>query len=160
MKREKFASRVNVRLEQDIYQILESEASSLGYKNLAPYIRSIIDKRHSHGSRKAELPAGAVTAIEHLTAEVRRIGVLYNQFVAAYNKAILLKDKYGNPSISVKETQRNQLGLMDLTMELTGKVHSLMDYIGVSHDRAKVRNEQPTEKNRSSQEDKIIIPKL
>ena len=109
---------------------------------------------------KADLPQGAITAIEHLASEVKRIGVLYNQFVAAYNKAILLTDRDGNPVVTVKETQRNQLGLMDLTMEMTDKVHSLMDYFGVSHNRARTSGEQPKENSKTPDRGTVIIPKL
>ena len=62
--------------------------------------------------------------------------------------------------VTVKETQRNQLGLMDLTMEMTDKVHSLMDYFGVSHNRARTSGEQPKENSKTPDRGTVIIPKL
>lgn len=148
---------VHLRLEKDLEGQLQSEAAALGYRNLSPYLRVILLQRRTpgkagegngasgvdsgkngKGSHYTDLPAGAITAIEHLCSEVRRIGVLYNQFVAAYNKAVLLRDSAGQPCVSVRETQRNQLGLMELTLELTDRMHSLLDYFRVPHNRSRI----------------------
>ena len=151
---------VHTRIEEDLLSELRSECASLGYRTLSPYLRLIISRRNLRTMKKADLPQGAITAIEHLASEVKRIGVLYNQFVAAYNKAILLTDRDGNPVVTVKETQRTQLGLMNLTMEMTDKVHSLMDYFGVSHNRARTSGEQPKENSKTPDRGTVIIPKL
>ena len=143
---------VHTRIEEDLLSELRSECASLGYRTLSPYLRLIISRRNLRTMKKADMPQGAITAIEHLASEVKRIGVLYNQFVAAYNKAILLTDRDGNPVV--------QLGLMDLTMEMTDKVHSLMDYFGVSHNRARTSGEQPKENSKTPDRGTVIIPKL
>ena len=152
---------IHVRVDKALHDELKSEAGSLGYKKMGPYLRLIMERRNAKVIRKADIPQGSITAIEHLSAEIRRVGVLYNQFVASYNKAVLLKGPDGTPSVSTKETQRNQLGLMELTMDMVDSMHSLMDHFGISHDRAKILDEQPTENNRPSmKEGKVIIPKF
>ena len=113
---------VHVRIDDDLLAELIAEAGSRGYTKLSPYLR--------------------FSSIEQLSSEFRRIGVLYNQFVASYNKAILMTDRNGNPCVTVKETQRNQLGLMDLTLEMTDKIHKLMDYFGIGHNRVRTSTRQ------------------
>ena len=97
IQRGKLDTIVHTRIEEDLLAELRSECASLGYRTLSPYLRLIISRRNLRTMKKADLPQGAITAIEHLASEVKRIGVLYNQFVAAYNKAILLTDRDGNP---------------------------------------------------------------
>lgn len=160
MEKENLSRVIHVRLEESLASELESEQRSLGYTTMSPYLRVIIERRNSKLLRKVEIPQGAISAIEHLCSEVRKIGSLYNQFVAAYNKAVKLTDRDGRPCISVKETQRNQLGLMELTMQMTSEIHALMDYLGIDHDRAKVRIDIPQDNKKPSEEGTVIIPKF
>ena len=133
---------VHVRIDDDLLAELIAEAGSRGYTKLSPYLRFIITSRDKKQMKKTSITQEAVSSIEQLSSEFRRIGVLYNQFVASYNKAILMTDRNGNPCVTVKETQRNQLGLMDLTLEMTDKIHKLMDYFGIGHNRVRTSTRQ------------------
>ena len=161
MSKESLETIIHVRVDRALHDSLKSEADSLGYKKLGPYLRHLLERRNAKSMRKSEIPQGSITAVEHVAAEIRKVGVLYNQFVAAYNKAVLMRDPDGKPTVSTKETQRNQLGLMELTMEMTDSLHSRMDHFGISHDRARIKDEQPAERTiSSSKEGKVIIPKF
>ena len=150
---------IHIRVTPTMADALKTEMSMKGYREMSSYVRSILDRRNGGQERRPDLSKGAVTAIEHLSSEIRRIGVLYNQFVAAYNRAVAMKNPDGSPRVTAKETQRNQLGLMDLTVQMTRRIHALMDRIGVDHDEVTVIPLGKKEEEKPSA-GRIVIPKL
>lgn len=142
--RENIDRKVTIRMPGTLFSELESEMSAYGYRTLSQFIRFILEKRKRRDMESIDYSKGSLTAIEHLAAEMRRIGTNYNQFVAAYNRAVRLTGKDGFPVVSEKETRRNQLGLMELTMELTRDVHALMDRFGIEHGSVQIVASQPS----------------
>ena len=144
--RENIDRKVTIRMPESLYSELEAEMSSYGYRTISQFLRFIIEKRKRRDMEAADSQKGSAAAIEHLAAEMRRIGANYNQFVASYNRAVRLTRKDGSPSVSEKETRRNQLGLMELTLELTRDLHALMDKFGIQHGEIQVVDSQPVKR--------------
>ena len=102
-----------------------------------------------------------MTSMNQLSNEIRKIGRNYNQFVAAYNRAVKLTGKDGYPVVSERETRRNQLALMELTLEMTHAIHAMMDHLGIEHGDIQVVKTQPKEvreEKNARQRGELIIP--
>lgn len=151
---------VHVRMSSSLVNALKTDMATEGYRELSPYIRAILERRGAARKNESDFSKGAVSAMEHLSSEVKKIGVLYNQFVAAYNRALAIKGSDGLPRVSTKETQRNQLALMDLTMEMTRKIHAVMDKVGVPHETVTIRRTEEEKAKEGPSRGRVVIPKF
>ena len=147
-----------MRIPSDLAEQLESEARGFGYRSLSPYVRMILDRRDSRELASPDADRAMAAALDSLVKQMRRIGTLYNQFVAAYNRAVTLRDREGNPRVSQRETFRNVNALRDLTVSLTESVHAILDRFGIPHE--KVRASSPSQEDRTPSQGRVIIPKI
>lgn len=151
---------IHIRMSSTLADSLKTDMAAEGYRELSPYIRAVLERRGAPARREAHISRAAVTAIDHLASEVRKIGVLYNQFVAAYNRALTIKGQDGLPRVTAKETQRNQLALMELTMDMTRKIHAVMDKIGIPHENVAIRRTEEEKAKENLSQGKVVIPKF
>ena len=128
---------------------------------MSQYLRMIIERRRRKDKESIDCSRSMMTSMGHLANEIRKIGRNYNQFVAAYNRAVKLTGKDGYPVVSERETRRNQLALMELTLEMTHALHSMMDHMGIEHGEIQIVKQQPkekTEEKKSHHRGELIIP--
>ena len=153
--------KISIRLSGGLYNELESEMAGLGFGKMSQYLRLIIERRSRKDNDSIDCSKSMMTSMNQLSNEIRKIGRNYNQFVAAYNRAVKLKGKDGYPVVSERETRRNQLALMELTLEMTHALHSMMDQLGIEHGDIQVIKVQPkekTEEKKSHHRGELIIP--
>ena len=135
--------------------------AGLGFKKMSQYLRMIIERRRRKDKESIDCSRSMMTSMGHLANEIRKIGRNYNQFVAAYNRAVKLTGKDGYPVVSERETRRNQLALMELTLEMTHALHSMMDHMGIEHGEIQIVKQRPkekTEEKKSHHRGELIIP--
>ena len=153
--------KISIRLSGGLYNELESEMAGLGFRKMSQYLRMIIERRRRKDNESIDCSRSMMTSMGHLANEIRKIGRNYNQFVAAYNRAVKLTGKDGYPVVSERETRRNQLALMELTLEMTQALHAIMDHMGREHGEIQIVKQQPkekTEEKKSHHRGELIIP--
>lgn len=151
---------IHVRMSTTLVDSLKTDMAAEGYRELSPYIRAVLERRGAPAKRETDLSKASITAMEHLSSEVRKVGVLYNQFVAAYNRALAIKGPDGLPRVTTKETQRNQLALMELTMDMTRKIHAVMDKLGIPHETVTIRRTEEEKAKEGPSRGRVVIPKF
>ena len=118
------------RLPERLLDELDAERKACGYRTMSQYLRHVIEKRNMHGSPVTDTCLGTATAINRLSKEIKKVGRNYNQFVRAYNSSVACT---GEKPLPEKWTQRNLIGLMELTVEMIRNIHSLLDHFGIQH---------------------------
>ena len=153
--------KISIRLSVGLYNELESEMAGFGFKKMSQYLRMVIERRRRKDNESLDCSKSMMTSMNQLSNEIRKIGRNYNQFVAAYNRAVKLTGKDGYPVVSERETRRNQLALMELTLEMTHALHAMMDRLGIEHGDIQVVKTQPKEvkdEKNARQRSELIIP--
>ena len=153
--------KISIRLSGGLYNELESEMAGFGFKKMSQYLRMVIERRRRKDNESLDCSKSMMTSMNQLSNEIRKIGRNYNQFVAAYNRAVKLTGKDGYPVVSERETRRNQLALMELTLEMTHAIHAMMDRLGIEHGDIQVVKTQPKEvkdEKNARQRSELIIP--
>lgn len=153
--------KISIRLSGGLYNELESEMAGFGFKKMSQYLRMVIERRRRKDNDSLDCSKSMMTSMNQLSNEIRKIGRNYNQFVAAYNRAVKLTGKDGYPVVSERETRRNQLALMELTLEMTHAIHAMMDRLGIEHGDIQVVKTQPKEvkdEKNARQRSELIIP--
>lgn len=153
--------RITFRLPESLLDELDTEMKAYGFRTLSQYLRLVIEKRKGPSIESMDYSKGTQAAIDHLSKEIRKVGRNYNQFVRAYNASVAnAREK----PLSEKWTQRNLIGLMELTVEMIRDIHSLLDHFGVQHGDVRTMNvpsdNEDSSKNNDVPQRKVTIPKF
>ena len=95
---------------------LRSLMSMMGYRNVSLFIRDQVLKSRVQRRNLRRTEANISRQLEQLTAEVKRIGVNYNQVVKALNTLAKLRDGRGHAVVTATAIDGN-LTDMKLLME-------------------------------------------
>lgn len=75
-----------VRFTQDEKITVRKEMEALGYKSFSHYLRDLIFKKTKYRFRGKVKDRELLVSIDEMTAEIKKIGVNYNQLVKSYNR--------------------------------------------------------------------------
>ena len=105
-----------------------------GYRNRSKYIReraiAVRIQRRYYGRNEATL----IKQIELLRAELKHIGVNYNQRVKALNTLAKLRDKRGHPIINAADIDRDMMQMKHMMDGMVEKVNEIYNQVNESPD--------------------------
>lgn len=110
--------------EEDVAK-LDALMSMEGYKSRSNYIRKKILGARVFRRNLRRHEANISKQIELLRAEIRRIGVNYNQVVRAVNSMARLRDKRGNAVITAHTIDGKLTDLRQMMISVLDKVDAI-----------------------------------
>ena len=110
--------------EEDVAK-LDALMSMEGYKSRSNYIRKKILGARVFRRNLRRHEANISKQIEILRAEIRRIGVNYNQVVRAVNSMARLRDKRGNAVITAHTIDGKLTDLRQMMISVLDKVDAI-----------------------------------
>lgn len=97
--------KIQVRLTDIEMAELKNRMHDMDYLSVSKYIRDTVFRRRQTARRVVDISdSGLGSQIEKLTAQVRKIGVNYNQVVIRYGRTLCMTRKDGSPAVSDKAT--------------------------------------------------------
>ena len=92
--------KISFRISEEEMAKLDAAMSLEGYRSRSRYIREVLMRGRLRRRYLSRNDANVGKQLELLRAEIKRIGVNYNQVVRAVNTLAQLRDKRGNAVIS------------------------------------------------------------
>ena len=130
---------VKVRLTEDEFSRMKALMELDGYPTVSSFLREVITKRRLPGRREKGHVDDAVLRekMNALIYQVNRIGVNYNQFVAAYQRQSRQTRPDGTPYLNTRLLDDRVTALMRCTEGLRDEFAVILDivkrYIGDNH---------------------------
>lgn len=125
---------INVRFSDEELEKLLLQMRLSGYRNRSKYIReraiAVRIQRRYYGRNEATL----IKQIELLRAELKHIGVNYNQRVKALNTLAKLRDKRGRPIINAADIDRDMMQMKHMMDGMVEKVNEIYNQVNESPD--------------------------
>lgn len=113
---------VNVRFSEAEYENLATLMRLAGYRNRSKYIReSLLSKRYRRRNLSLN-DANLSKQIELLRAEIRRIGVNYNQRVKTLNTLAKFRDRQGRMIVSRTDIEHDMTDMKRMMDSMVSKV--------------------------------------
>ena len=131
---------VSLRITEEEHIRMKSLMALMGYRNVSMFIRDQILKGRVVRRNLSKTEANLSRQIEQVHADIKRIGINYNQMVRAVNTLAKLRDKRGNAVITSSAIDGN-LSDMRLLME------ALLDRVLLLAHEVKLLKEEPSEES-------------
>ena len=97
--------KIQVRLTDIEMAEMKNRMHDMDYLSVSKYIRDTVFRRRQTVRRVVDISdSGLGSQIEKLIAQVRKIGVNYNQVVTRYGRTLCMTRKDGSPAVSDKAT--------------------------------------------------------
>ena len=122
---------VKVRLTEDEFSRMKALMELGGYPTVSSFLREVITKRRLPG-RREKGPVDDAVLREKMNAliyQVNRIGVNYNQFVAAYQRQSRQTRPDGTPYLNTRLLDEKVTALMRSTEGLRDEFAVLLDIV-------------------------------
>ena len=104
---------------------LDAEMALEGFRSRSKYIRKVLLRGRIKRRYLSRNSANIAKQIEILRAEIRRIGVNYNQVVRAVNSMARLRDKRGNAVITAHTIDGKLTDLRQMMISVLDKVDAI-----------------------------------
>ena len=98
---------VSLRITEEEHIRMKSLMALMGYRNVSMFIRDQILKSRVQRRNLRRTEANISRQLEQLTAEVKRIGVNYNQRVKTLNRLANVKDRRGNAIVNARDIEHD-----------------------------------------------------
>ena len=116
------------------FRITDEEAIDLttmmsleGFRSRSKFIRKCLFGRKIQRRKLISSDANICKQIEILRADIKKIGVNYNQVVKAVNTAVKLKGRNGQPVVSTRSMEYKLSGMKTLMEGILAKVCEIKD---------------------------------
>lgn len=104
---------------------LDAEMALEGFRSRSKYIRKVLLRGRIKRRYLSRNSANIAKQIEILRAEIKRIGVNYNQVVRAVNSMAKLRDKRGNAVITSHTIEGKLTDLRQMMISVLDKVDAI-----------------------------------
>lgn len=104
---------------------LDAEMALEGFRSRSKYIRKVLLRGRIKRRFLSRNSANIAKQIEILRAEIKRIGVNYNQVVRAVNSMAKLRDKRGNAVITSHTIEGKLTDLRQMMISVLDKVDAI-----------------------------------
>ena len=130
-KRETRSRLVQVRLTEDEMSFVRTLMDNGGYPSVSCFLRDLITRKRLPDRRYVPSVDGAVLRekMNSLIYQVNRIGVNYNQFVAAYQRQSREVRRDGTPLVNTRLLDEKVTGLMRCTEALRDEFAVIIDIV-------------------------------
>ena len=124
---------VNVRFSESEYENLATLMRLAGYRNRSRFIRESLLSTRCRRRNLSRNEANLSKQIELLRAEIRRVGVNYNQRVKTLNTLAKFRDRQGRMIVSATDIEHDMTDMKRMTDTMVSKVclieKEVSDYI-------------------------------
>ena len=117
--------KISFRLTEEETAKLDAEMALEGFRSRSKYIRKVLLRGRIKRRYLSRNSANIAKQIEILRAEIRRIGVNYNQVVRAVNSMARLRDKRGNAVITAHTIDGKLTDLRQMMISVLDKVDAI-----------------------------------
>lgn len=112
-------------MSEDDAAILDAAMTLEGFRSRSRYIRHVIMRGRLRRRYLSRNTANLSKQIEILRAEIKRIGVNYNQVVRAVNSMAKLRDRQGNAVITSHTIEGKLTDLRQMMISVLDKVEAI-----------------------------------
>ena len=124
---------VNVRFSESEYENLATLMRLAGYRNRSRFIRESLLSTRCRRRNLSRNEANLSKQIELLRAEIRRVGVNYNQRVKTLNTLAKFRDRQGRMIVSATDIEHDMTDMKRMMDTMVSKVYliekEVSDYI-------------------------------
>lgn len=117
--------KISFRMSEDDAAILDAAMTLEGFRSRSRYIRHVIMRGRLRRRYLSRNTANLSKQIEILRAEIKRIGVNYNQVVRAVNSMAKLRDRQGNAVITSHTIEGKLTDLRQMMISVLDKVEAI-----------------------------------
>ena len=117
--------KISFRMTEEETAKLDAEMALEGFRSRSKYIRKVLLRGRIKRRFLSRNSANIAKQIEILRAEIKRIGVNYNQVVRAVNSMAKLRDKRGNAVITSHTIEGKLTDLRQMMISVLDKVDAI-----------------------------------
>ena len=117
--------KISFRMTEEETAKLDAEMALEGFRSRSKYIRKVLLRGRIKRQYLSRNSANIAKQIEILRAEIKRIGVNYNQVVRAVNSMAKLRDKRGNAVITSHTIEGKLTDLRQMMISVLDKVDAI-----------------------------------
>ena len=117
--------KISFRMSEDDAAILDAAMTLEGFRSRSRYIRHVIMRGRLRRRYLSRNTANLSKQIKILRAEIKRIGVNYNQVVRAVNSMAKLRDRQGNAVITSHTIEGKLTDLRQMMISVLDKVEAI-----------------------------------
>lgn len=117
--------KISFRMTEEETAKLDAEMALEGFRSRSKYIRKVLLRGRIKRRYLSRNSANIAKQIEILRAEIKRIGVNYNQVVRAVNSMAKLRDKRGNAVITSHTIEGKLTDLRQMMISVLDKVDAI-----------------------------------
>ena len=129
---------VNVRFSESEYENLATLMRLAGYRNRSRFIRESLLSTRCRRRNLSRNEANLSKQIELLRAEIRRVGVNYNQRVKTLNTLAKFRDRQGRMIVSATDIEHDMTDMKRMMDAMVSKVSMIekevTDFISLNSD--------------------------
>lgn len=129
---------VNVRFSESEYENLATLMRLAGYRNRSRFIRESLLSTRCRRRNLSRNEANLSKQIELLRAEIRRVGVNYNQRVKTLNTLAKFRDRQGRMIVSATDIEHDMTDMKRMMVAMFSKVSMIekevTDFISLNSD--------------------------
>ena len=129
---------VNVRFSESEYENLATLMRLAGYRNRSKFIRESLLSTRCRRRNLSRNEANLSKQIELLRAEIRRVGVNYNQRVKTLNTLVKFRDRQGRMIVSATDIEHDMTDMKRMMDAMVSKVSliekEVTDFIRLNSD--------------------------
>ena len=129
---------VNVRFSESEYENLATLMRLAGYRNRSRFIRESLLSTRCRRRNLSRNEANLSKQIELLRAEIRRVGVNYNQRVKTLNTLAKFRDRQGRMIVSATDIEHDMTDMKRMMVAMVSKVSMIekevTDFISLNSD--------------------------
>lgn len=124
--------RVTVRMTGQEYETFKLQMELSGYRSMSIYLRDILFLTRVRRRNFSKTDSNMVRQMMMLRAELRKIGVNYNQRVKALHALSKRTDKKGRPIINMRDIDRDNLEMKAMMEKMSKVVMEMSEIVSMS----------------------------
>lgn len=128
--------RVTVRMTGKEYETFKLQMELSGYRSMSIYLRDILFLTRIRRRNFSKTDSNMVRQMMMLRAELRKIGVNYNQRVKVLNTLSKRTDKKGRPIINMRDIDRDNLEMKAMMEKMSQVVMEMSEIVSMSQNIA------------------------
>lgn len=128
--------RVTVRMTGQEYETFRLQMELSGYRSMSIYLRDILFITRIRRRNYSQTDSNMVRQMMMLRAELRKIGVNYNQRVKALHALSKRTDKKGRPIINMRDIDRDNLEMKAMMEKMSQVVMEMSEIVSMSQNNA------------------------
>ena len=136
--------RITFRITDEEAINLDTLMSLEGFRSRSKFIRKRLFGRKIQRRKLISSEANICKQIEILRADIKKIGVNYNQVVKAVNTAVKLKGRDGRPVVSTRSMEYKLSGMKTLMEGILAKVCEIKEELTADSNDQEDEDPEPT----------------